>query len=98
MCSDRVIQSAEGIWEEKQQLQPGEWENGFRERTKRRTEDIPGKGKNVQRQDTVKEKDSYVRLCRLCTAQLWMYVWGGIHIAVYVQYGGPVRGQGKFGE
>lgn len=23
---------------------------------------------------------------------------GGIHIAVYVQYGGPVRGQGKFGE
>lgn len=23
---------------------------------------------------------------------------GGIHIAAYVQYGGPVRGQGKFGE
>ena len=27
-----------------------------------------------------------------------MYGGGGIHIAVYVQYGGPVRGQGKFGE
>ena len=70
------------------------WENGFREWTKRRTEDIPGKGRNVQRQDIVTEKDSIVWLRRLYTAQLWMYARvGGIHIAAYVQYGGPVRGQ-----
>lgn len=51
------------------------WENGFREWTKRRTEDIPDKGKNVQRQDIVTEKDSNVWLCKLCIAQLWMCVW-----------------------
>lgn len=50
------------------------WEDGLREGTKRRTEDMPGKGENVQRQDIARGQDGYAWLCRLYTAQSQVWV------------------------
>lgn len=96
-----VVQAAEGIWEEKRVTLLRGLEKMVLERRQR------GELKTFQAKERMYEGKTLIKGrtamqgCTGCTPHSSRSVFGGegdIHTVVYVQYGDPVRGQGKFRE
>lgn len=96
-----VVQAAEGIWEEKRVTLLRGVEKMVLERRQR------GELKTFQAKERMYEGKTLIKGrtamqgCTGCTPHSSRSVFGGegdIHTVVYVQYGDPVRGQGKFRE